>query len=72
LSFLKTSTARIKSLRPKGVGSVTKIQKSLPFIDSITEQDVPGGASMMTVLIGLTSLEIDYLWRPQTPAVSYL
>jgi len=35
------------------VGSVTKIQKSLPLTDSTTGQDVPGGASIITVFLGL-------------------
>ena len=48
-----TSTASSRSLRPNGVGSVTRMQKSLPFIDAITGQEVPGGESMMTTPLTL-------------------
>ncbi len=47
LIFLKSSTAKLKSCRPKGVGSVTKIQKSLPLTEVTTGQDVPGGQSLI-------------------------
>mgnify|MGYP006960618316 CR=1 FL=1 len=47
--FRTTSTANFKSCKPKGVGSVTKITKSELEIVSTTGQDVPGGASNITV-----------------------
>ena len=46
-SIFTAPAASFRSLSPKGVGSVTRIIKSVFFIADITGHDVPGGASII-------------------------